>query len=91
MINQINVHEVFQLAMQRAFQAKGLDRFPVTRLHVTQDFGRGRADGFGATVYLMAIGAKQVGQYLLMSGLIGALAVFGGPALIEAVRSIAGH
>lgn len=40
---------------------------------------------------LMAIGATQVGKYVLMSGLMGALAVFGGPALIETVRSIAGH
>ena len=49
--------------------------------------------GIGIAVggLLMAIGANQVGRYLLMSGLIGALAVFGGPALIEAVRSIAGH
>lgn len=49
--------------------------------------------GIGIVVggLLMTIGVMQVGKYILMSGLIGALAVFGGPALIDTVRSITGH
>jgi hypothetical protein len=47
--------------------------------------------GIVAGGLLMAIGASQVGKFVLMSGLIGALAVFGGPALVEAIRSIVGQ
>lgn len=47
--------------------------------------------GIVAGGLLMAIGASQIGKYVLVSGLVGALAVFGGPALIEAIRSIVGQ
>lgn len=39
---------------------------------------------------LMTIGATQIGKQVLISGVIGAFAIFGGPALIEVIRSVFG-
>jgi len=40
--------------------------------------------------FLMSIGAGHIGRGVLISALVGAAAIFGGPALIEVIRSIFG-
>ena len=37
---------------------------------------------------ILSLGMASVGRMILMSGLMGACATFGGPALIEALRGI---
>lgn len=39
---------------------------------------------------LMALGASQIGRMVITGGIIGACAIFGGPALVETLRSIFG-
>jgi len=50
----------------------------------------GSVIGVVAGGLLMSLGAGQVGKMVLVSGIIGASAIFGGPALIEVLRSIFG-
>lgn len=50
----------------------------------------GSVIGVVAGGLLMSLGAGQVGKMVLVSGIIGACAIFGGPALIEVLRSIFG-
>lgn len=50
----------------------------------------GSVIGIVAGGLLMTIGATQVGKQVLLSGVIGAFAIFGGPALIEVIRSVFG-
>lgn len=50
----------------------------------------GSVIGIVAGGLLMSLGAGQVGKMVLVSGVIGAAAIFGGPALVEVMRSIFG-
>lgn len=50
----------------------------------------GSVIGIVAGGLLMSLGAGQVGKMVLVSGVIGAAAIFGGPALVEVMRGIFG-
>ena len=50
----------------------------------------GSVIGIVAGGLLMSIGAGQLGKMVLVSGIVGAAAIFGGPAIIEMMRSIFG-
>ncbi|HPI39344.1 MAG TPA: hypothetical protein PLJ21_00985 [Pseudobdellovibrionaceae bacterium] len=50
----------------------------------------GSVIGIVAGGLLMSLGAGQLGKMVLVSGIVGAAAIFGGPALIEVMRSIFG-
>lgn len=69
------------------------------RLMSAAERGRSTAMAVGQTTSVIAIilggiflslGVSQLGKTVLMGGLIGAAAIFGGPALIETFRSIFG-
>lgn len=50
----------------------------------------GSVIGIVAGGLLMSLGAGQLGKMVLVSGIVGACAIFGGPALIEVLKSVFG-
>lgn len=50
----------------------------------------GSVIGIVAGGLLMSLGAGQLGKMVLISGIVGASAIFGGPALVEVLKSIFG-